>query len=80
MSAVPVSPVPKACFCHMQTVFAPCVQMIKKEFGKDVHMKNPVPLPAQRMPRGIWVLGRCLPLNRAVMKHLKDKSLFSLNQ
>lgn len=57
MSAVPVSPVPKASLCHTQTVFASYVQMIEKEFGKDVHMKNPVPLPAQQMPRGILVFG-----------------------
>lgn len=58
MSAVPVSPVPKASLCHTQTVFAPYVQMIEKEFGKDVAMKNPVPLPGKRMPRGIWGFGR----------------------
>lgn len=46
MSPAPVSSVPKACLCHMQTVLPPYVQMIEKEFGKDVHMKNPVPLPA----------------------------------
>jgi len=47
MSAVPVPPVPEASLCHSQTVFAPYVEMIEKEFGKDVHMKNPVSLPAQ---------------------------------
>lgn len=46
MSPVPVSSVPKACLYDTQTVFAPCVQMIEKEFGKDVNMKNPMPLPA----------------------------------
>lgn len=78
MSAVPASPLPKASLCHTQTGFAPDVQMIEKEFGKDVCMKKPVPLPAQQMPRGIWVFGRWLLLNRAVMKHLKDKSLVFL--
>lgn len=58
MSAVPVSPVPKACLCHTQTVFAPYVQTIEKEFGKDVHMKNSVSIPAQWMPRRIWSFGR----------------------
>lgn len=52
----PVSPVPKACLCCTQTVFESYVQMIEKEFGKNVRMKNPVPLPAQWMPKRIWGL------------------------